>query len=389
MTRTATLRKFLPLLALALYLLGMSSAIAAISLVPSPPSIAAESYILMDFQSGKVLARKNFDERIPPASMTKMMTAYIVFHELESGQIHLDDQVTISKTAWKTGGSSMFLEVGTQATVHQLLHGMLVASGNDAAVALAEYVGGTGKTFVHYMNHFAAKLGMKNTHFDNPDGLPDPDHYSTAHDLAILARALVRKYPEYLHFFSEKEFTWGGIKQYNRNELLWRDPSVDGLKTGHTKAAGYCLAATAKRDGMRLISVVTHTDSNDARARTSEALLNYGFRFFKTRRIASSDKTLDNLRVWKGTKDHLTVGVLKDYYVTVPSSAAKNLTIHLQTRDRVIAPVKAGQKMGTLQVKHNGKIIGHTPVYALTTIKAGSWFKQIWDSIVLFFTNLI
>lgn len=321
--------------------------------------------------------------------MTKLMTLFIVFHELKAGSIHLSDKVTISKKAWHTGGSRMFLKVGSKVSVRNLIKGITVDSGNDATMALAQYVGGTIGTFVQYMNQFAKQLGMSNTHFENPTGLPHPDHYSTARDLATLARDIIKDYPQYMKFFDIKKFTWNGITQPNWNKLLFEDPTVDGMKTGHTKEAGYCLVATAIRHGTRLISVVTHTPSNNARATTSEALLNYGYRFFETRKIYNADSAVKKLRVWKGTKDHVSIGVQKALYVTVPQSAGKKLNTVVSTPKRIMAPIKKGQNLGTVKVMDGGKVVSKKPLYALETVKSGGWFKQIWDSIVLFFTNLL
>ena len=389
MARTIRPRPFLFLLFMALSLFAAVSAQAQSLPMPSPPSIAAKSYILLDFHSGRIIAQKNPNDRIPPASMTKLMTLFIVFHELKQGRIHLDDKVTISKKAWHTGGSRMFVKVGSKVSVRDLIKGVTVDSGNDATVALAQYVGGTTGTFVQYMNQFAKQLGMTNTHFENPTGLPHPDHYSSARDLATLARATIKDYPQYMKFFDIKKFTWNGITQDNWNKLLFEDPTVDGMKTGHTEEAGYCLIATAKRHGMRLISVVTHTPSNNARASTSEALLNYGYRFFETRKIYNAGAVVKKLRVWKGASDHVSIGVQKPLYVTVPQSAGKKLDTEVSTPKRIMAPVHSGQQLGTVKVLDDGKVVSQKPLYALQAVKPGGWFKQIWDSIVLFFKNLL
>jgi D-alanyl-D-alanine carboxypeptidase (penicillin-binding protein 5/6) len=388
MLRTLRFPIYLIPLGLALYCLAMVPASASLLPVPSPPNIPANSYILMGYKSGKILAQKNVDEHIPPASMTKMMSLYIVFHELKNGQIKLDDKVRISKKAWKTGGSKMFVEAGSRVSVKDLIRGVIVDSGNDATVALAQYVGGTVPTFVHYMNHFAKKLGMDNTHFENPTGLPHPDHYSTARDLATLVRALIRRYPKYYKFFGDKKMTWSGIKQYNRNELLFRDPSVDGLKTGHTKAAGYCLAASGVRQGMRMITVVTHTASNDARASTSEALLNYAFRFYNTVKVQDGRQAVKKLKVWKGASDQVPIGLPQTLYVTVPKQDAGHLKTEISTAKQVVAPVEKGQKLGTMKITANDKLVAVKPLHALQAVKSGGFVKKGWDSVKMFFAGL-
>ncbi|HKK13923.1 MAG TPA: D-alanyl-D-alanine carboxypeptidase family protein, partial [Gammaproteobacteria bacterium] len=302
--------------------------------VPKPPAIGAKGYILMDYHSDQILAQDNADKRMEPASITKLMTAYLVFQALESGQIHMDDKVHITKKAWRTPGSRMFVKVNTKVSVKDLLQGMITQSGNDATVALAQFVAGSEDTFAAMMNRQAKALGMNHTHFVNPTGLPDPNHYTTAHDIAKLARALIRDFPEYYKLYSEKKFTWNNITQYNRNKLLWRDPSVDGMKTGHTESAGYCLVASAKRKHMRLISVVLGTKSNEARADASQALLNYGFRFFETHKLYDAHKPLTHARVWKGADDKLSLGLAHTLYVTVPRGQYKDLDASMSVNSR-------------------------------------------------------
>ena len=281
-------------------------------IIPKAPAIAAKSYILIDHNSNKILAQNNADEPMAPASITKVMTAYVIFSELEEGNIKLDDMVTVSKKAWKTQGSRMFIKVNSKVSVQDLLQGMIIQSGNDASVALAEHIAGSEDTFAALMNQHAKELGMTNTHFLNSTGLPDPEHKTSAKDLAILANALIKRFPEYYKWYSTREFTYNKITQPNRNKLLWRDNSVDGMKTGFTEDAGYCLLSSAKRNNMRLVSVVLGTKSTGARAQESQKLLNYGFRFYESHVIYPVGKALKNIRIYKGAHEQLPVGVAKD-----------------------------------------------------------------------------
>lgn len=268
--------------------------------IPEPPAIASSAHLLVDHHTGKVIAEHNPDERLEPASLTKIMTAYVVFRELAAGKIALTDEVLISEKAWRTGGSKTFIELGKRIPLEVLLHGMIIQSGNDASVALAEHVAGSEDTFAHLMNSNAQRLGMVNSHFINATGLPDPEHYSTARDMTLVTAATIREFPEYYAWYAEKEYVYHGIKQNNRNRLLWQDPAVDGVKTGHTEAAGYCLVASAKRESMRLTSVVMGAKSEKARAEASLALLNYGFRFYESPQLYPGGKPVENLRVWMG-----------------------------------------------------------------------------------------
>ncbi len=292
--------------------------------VPSPPKTAAEAYILIDYNSGKIIASQNADMRVEPASLTKIMTGYVVINELSNGNISLDDMVTISPKAWKMPGSKMFIEVGKKVSVHDLIKGMVIQSGNDASVALAEHIAGSEEVFAELMNKYAESLGMTHTHYMNATGLPNPDHYTTAEDLSILARALINKFPEEYEWYAQKKFTFNGITQYNRNKLLWQDPSVDGLKTGHTESAGYCLVTSAKRDDMRLISVVLGTDSAKQRIQESQKLLNYGFRFFETHKLYQAGQRLNDARIWEGQQD--TVGLGLETTFTSPFRVANTKT---------------------------------------------------------------
>lgn len=356
--------------------------------VPSPPKTAAEAYILIDFNSGKIVASNKPEMRVEPASLTKIMTGYVVINELANGNIHLDDMVTISPKAWKMPGSKMFIEVGKKVSVQNLIKGMVIQSGNDASVALAEHIAGSEEVFAELMNKYAASLGMTGTHYMNATGLPNPDHYTTAQDLSILARALITKFPEEYKWYAQKKFTFNGISQYNRNKLLWQDPSVDGLKTGHTKSAGYCLVASAKRDDMRLISVVLGTDSAKTRIQESQKLLNYGFRFFETHKLYDNGQRLNDARIWEGQKDSVGLGLTDDLYVTIPRGQYKNLKIESSIQPEIIAPVAEEKPLGKLFITLNGDTIEERPLVALSQVEEGSFFKKIIDQIKLLFKSL-
>jgi len=352
-------------------------------LIPSAPSVAASSYILMDFNSGRVLAEKNADKKLPPASLTKIMTVYVVFRELSNGHLTLDEKVTISKKAWRTPGSRMFVEVNKQVTVENLLKGVIIQSGNDASVALAEHVAGNEATFAELMNQQAQRLSMSNTHYQNSMGLPVDNHYTTARDLAILTQALIKDFPEYYRWDSQKQFTYNNITQHNRNKLLWRDQSVDGVKTGHTDEAGYCLVASAKRNDMRLISVVMGTASENARATESQALLNYGFRFFETHKLYGAMTPLTETRIWKGDRKKLPLGLTDDLYVTVPRRHFNDLKAETQVDSRIIAPIKEGESVGTLNVTLAGGTLINKPLIALNDVAKGSFIQRIYDEAML------
>ncbi|MBD3754546.1 MAG: D-alanyl-D-alanine carboxypeptidase [Gammaproteobacteria bacterium] len=356
--------------------------------VPSPPQIAGTSHLLIDFDSGKVLAAKEPDARIEPASLTKIMTGYVVINELTNGNMSLDEMVTISEKAWKMPGSKMFIEVGKQVSVRDLIKGMVIQSGNDASVALAEYVAGSEGVFAQLMNKYAKALGMNNTHFVNATGMPDPDHYTTANDLAILTKALITKFPEEYKWYSEKKFTYNGITQYNRNKLLWQDPTVDGLKTGHTETAGYCLVSSAKRDDMRLISVVLGTNSMEQRIQETQKLLNYGFRFYETHPLYKANQRLNDVKVWEGSKDLLGVGLQSDLFVTIPRGQYKNLVIESTLEPEIVAPITTNQPLGTLHVSLNGQTVADQPLVALSDVEEGSFFKKLMDQIKRMFSSL-
>jgi len=375
----------LPALFVLLSLLLQPARAADPVLIPAAPEIGAKAYNLIDFNSGRVLAEKDAEQRLEPASLTKIMTAYVVFRELAKGNLKLEDMVTVSEKAWKTEGSRMFAEVGAQISVENLLKGMIVQSGNDASVALAEHVAGDESVFTQMMNQNAERLGMKNTHYKNSMGLPDPEHYTTAKDLAILTRAMIEEFPEYYKWHAIKEFLFNGIKQTNRNRLLWRDPTVDGVKTGHTEGAGYCLVTSALRDGMRLIAVVLGTKSDNERANANQALLNYGFRFFETRPLYKSNEKLAEARVWKGTDSMLDLGLARDFHVTFPKGQYKLLQASMEIQNSVVAPVRKNDTLGAVKVTLNGQVVGQADLTALKDDEEGGLFRRSFDSLQLLF----
>jgi len=352
---------------------------------PSPPRLDAGAYLLMDFASGGVLASNNADESLDPASITKLMTAYAVFRAIRSGQISIDDQVLISEKAWRTPGSRMFIEVNTRVPVSELLPGMIVQSGNDASVALAEHVAGTEETFAEIMNQLAAELGMTQTRYRNSTGLPSEGHLTSAADIAILASALISEFPDYYQWYSQKEFTYNGITQGNRNALLWRDDSVDGMKTGYTESAGYCLVSSAKRNDMRLIAVVLGTSSPSARANESQALLNYGFRFFESHKLWEAGDVISNARVWKGDSDSTRLIVRDPVYVTVPRGSAGNIQTEVELPENIVAPINTGDIIGTVRAKLGVDTLASAPVFSASDIEAGSIFSTLWDELLLWF----
>ena len=346
------------------------------------PTVAASSYILLDFNSGRILAEKDPDKRLAPASLTKIMTVYVVFREINAGHMTLDEKVTISQNAWETGGSKMFVEVNKQVAVEDLLQGVVIQSGNDASVALAEHVAGSEQTFATMMNEQAARLGMNNSHFENSMGLPTPNHYSTARDLATLTQALIKEFPDYYRWDSQKEFTYNKITQQNRNQLLWRDASVDGVKTGFTDEAGYCMVASAKREDMRLISVVMGTASANARANESQSLLNYGFRFYETHRLYDANTPLTEVRVRKGETSKLQVGVAEDIYVTAPRKHFTELKAETQVDKAIIAPINKGDTVGSLHVSLGNETILDKPLVAMSSIAEGGLFRRLYDAAI-------
>jgi D-alanyl-D-alanine carboxypeptidase (penicillin-binding protein 5/6) len=353
--------------------------------VPKEPSVGAKGYLVEDFLSGQAIAEKDADEPLEPASITKLMTAYVIFQEIRGGTLSLEDKVRISEKAWRTPGSRMFVEVNTQVSVADLLKGMIIQSGNDATVALAEQVAGTEEGFASLMNHHAERLGMTRSHFVNSTGLPDKDHYTTARDIARISRALIEEFPEYYRWYSERKFTYNDITQYNRNKLLWRDESVDGLKTGHTDSAGYCLVTSAERDGMRLISVVLGTKSEEARADASQALLNYGFRFFETHKLYDSGSKLTAARIWKGATDSVDLGLDHTLYVTIPRGEYSNLDAAMQLQDQIMAPVARDQALGRVVVRLGDQLVAEKDLVALQPVSEGSFWQRIVDEALLYF----
>ena len=358
--------------------------------LPPPPELKARSFIVLDHDSGRVLAALDPDSRQEPASLTKLMTAYVVFHALKEGRIKPDDLVTVSENAWrqaspKLGGSAMYIEVGKQISVENLLQGMIVQSGNDATMALAEHVGGTEATFVQMMNSFAKQLGLTGTQFTDSAGMPNPEQYITARDAALLASALIRDYPEYYRWYSQKEFSWNGITQQNRNGLLWRDPTVDGVKTGHTKSAGYCLVVSAKRGDMRLVSAVMGTDSMRAREDANAALLNYGYNFFETKRIFAAGQPLTSVRVWKGAEPEVALTLRRDLYVTGQRGRMGSVRAEFELPEQLIAPLSAQTALGKARIVVDGSTIAAHDLYAVEDLPQGGIFRRGIDTVKLWF----
>lgn len=358
--------------------------------VPAPPQLAATAYVLMDAATGQVLVGEKGDERLPPASLTKLMTAYIATLEIQTGKIGEKDMVTISEHAWRTGGagsggSTMFLPVNSQASVGDLLHGVIIQSGNDASIALAEYIAGSEDAFADMMNATAERLGMKNTHFMNATGLPDPQHYSSAHDMAILARAIINEDADHYAIYSQKDFLWNNIKQPNRNLLLWRDKTVDGLKTGHTQEAGYCLVASAVRDGARMITAVFGTNSEQARAAETQKLLTYGFRFFESRTFYQKGTELAQATVWKGQKSVVKAGLAQDLALTMPKGQLEKLQAGMTLNPQLTAPIAQGDVIGKVEVKLGDEVVHSADLVALEPVEEGGFLRRLWDSIKLFF----
>jgi serine-type D-Ala-D-Ala carboxypeptidase (penicillin-binding protein 5/6) len=384
MSRSSTALVLFSLAALSAF--GVDTALAAAP-IPNPPDVTARAYMLSDYQSGRVLAADHPDDRMEPASLTKLMTAYLVFSALKENRLKLTDLVTISEHAWRAEGSRTFVQVGTQIPVDILIKGMIIQSGNDATIALAERVGGTEPAFAEMMNEYAKRLGMKGSHFENSDGLPSPNHYTTARDMTTLAKALIRDFPEYYPLFSMHEFLWNNIKQQNRNGLLTRDPTVDGLKTGHTDSAGFCLVTSAKRDGMRLVSVVMGSPSVKAREDASSALLSYGYTFYETALLKKAHDTVLNPRVFKSESGYAAVGVPNDIVVTIGRGQASSLTTTAKlTTEPLIAPLAAGKAIGELIVTDStGAVIARSPLVPLKAVpEAGLWTRAV-DGMRLWF----
>ncbi|MCC7120020.1 MAG: D-alanyl-D-alanine carboxypeptidase [Gammaproteobacteria bacterium] len=372
-------------LALALVLVSSIAGAAQFPNIPAPPDLGVKAYILIDYDTGETLAELEPDMRLEPASLTKIMTVYAVAEALRRNLIKLDDKTIVSEYAWKQEGSRMFIDVDKPVTVDELLHGDIIQSGNDASVALAEHVSGTEETFATVMNQHAETLGMKDSRFTNSTGLPHPDHYTTARDMAVLSRALIHDFPDIYALFKIPEYTYNGITQKNRNGLLGKDPSVDGVKTGHTELAGYCLIASAQRDGMRLVSVVMGADSDGARTRASQALLNYGFRFYETRKLYGKGAKVATARVWQGEHEHADLGVTKDVFVTFPRGRYDELDAKAEIATQITAPVAEGQQLGTVKVVLGDTSITTIALSALAEVPEGSLAGQLIDRVMMMF----
>ncbi len=366
-------------------LLSLTLAVTAHAALPMPPApqLAAHAWLLVDANSGQSLAEKDADSRVEPASLTKLMTAYLVFGALKEHRLTLNQTLPVSEKAWRSEGSRTFLKVNSQAKVEDLVKGMIVQSGNDACIALAEGIAGSEDAFVAMMNQEAQRLAMTGSHFVNATGLPNPGHYATARDLAKLATALIRAYPNEYKYYSIKEFTYNGITQPNRNRLLWLDPNVDGMKTGHTDRAGYCLIASAKRDNRRLLSVVLGAGSDNSRAAESQKLLNYGLQFFETMKLYSANQPVTTLRIYKGTSGSLGAGFQRDFYVTVPRGSSQRIQAQVITRQPMLAPIARGQGVGTLRLTLEGKPVGDFTLTALSSIGVSGLIRRGWDSLML------
>ncbi len=366
--------------------LGVFTALqAATTPVPAPPQVGATAYLLVDFDSGAVLAEHNIDSPMPPASITKIMTSYVVYRELVTNAFTLDSEVPVSEKAWRMKGSRMFIEVGDKVSVEDLLRGVVIQSGNDASVALAEFVAGSEASFAEMMNLHARRLGMTNTRYRNSTGWPHPEHVTTARDIATITRALITEFPQYYETYAEKQFTYNGIPQYNRNKLLWRDATVDGVKTGHTEDAGYCLVSSARRDDMRLIAVVMGAKSEKRRAEASSTLLGYGFRFFETHKLYAADQSLSEIRVWRGAQETLPVGLREDLFVTIPRGQYKQLDAALQVGETVTAPTSRYQSLGKVRVTLGEQLIEERPLLALQEIAQGNLWQRARDSVLQMF----
>ena len=358
------------------------------SMVPKAPKLNLDSYILLEASTNTVIAEFNADNQISPASMTKVMTGYVIADQIDSGAISLDDKVLISEKAWKTGGSKMFIEAGKRILVRDLLSGIVIQSGNDATVAMAEYVAGSEEGFVDFMNAYASELGLGNTLFQNAVGWTDPDHFSSAKDLANITKALINNFPDHYATYKEKEFTFSGIRQLNRNKLLWRDDTVDGVKTGHTESAGYCLISSAKRNDMRLIAVVAGSPSENERLTASQRLLEYGFRFFATQKLISKATEVTSAKVWGGKMDKVSLGAKDDILLTLPRSDFKNLKANYNFNNNIQAPISAGDVIGNIEFISNDQLVLSAPLIAIESVEAKGFFGRIWARIVFWIMSL-
>ena len=358
------------------------------SMVPKAPKLNLTSYILMEASTNTVIAEFNSDNQIAPASMTKVMSGYVIADQLANGSISLDDKVLISEKAWKTGGSKMFVEAGKRVSVKDLLSGIIIQSGNDATIAMAEYVAGSEEGFVDFMNAYASEMGLTNSLFQNATGFSDPNHFTSAKDLAKLTQALINNFPDHYTTYKEKEFTFSGIRQLNRNKLLWRDDSVDGVKTGHTDSAGFCLISSAKRNDMRLIAVVAGSESENERLTASQRLLEYGFRFYATQKLVSQETKVTSAKVWGGQTDEVALGSSKDIYLTLPRSDFKNIKANYQFNNNLQAPIEVGQEIGSIEFTSNDRIVLSAPLVAIENVDAKGFFGMLWSRLVYWITSL-
>ena len=358
------------------------------SMVPKAPKLNLDSYILIEASTNTVIAEFNSDDQISPASMTKVMSGYVVADQIASGAISLDDKVLISEKAWKTGGSKMFIEAGKRVSVKDLLSGIVIQSGNDATIAMAEYVAGSEEGFVDFMNAYASEMGLTNTLFQNSTGFSDPNHFTSAKDLAKLTQELINKFPDHYATYKEKEFTFSGIRQLNRNKLLWRDDSVDGVKTGHTDSAGFCLISSARRNDMRLIAVVAGSESENERLTASQRLLEYGFRFYATQKLVSQETKVTTAKVWGGKTNEVALGSTQDIYLTLPRSEFKNIKANYQFTNNLQAPIEIGEKIGSIEFTSNDRVVLSAPLMAIDNVEAKGFFGMLWARLVYWITSL-
>ena len=362
--------------------------LSAQSLVPKAPKLNLNSYILIEASTNTVIAEFNSDNQIAPASMTKVMSGYVMADQIANGSISLDDKVLISEKAWKTGGSKMFIEAGKRVSVKDLLSGIIIQSGNDATIAMAEYVAGSEEGFVDFMNAYASEMGLTNSLFQNSTGFSDPNHFTSAKDLAKLTQALINNFPDHYATYKEKEFTFSGIRQLNRNKLLWRDDSVDGVKTGHTDSAGFCLISSAQRNDMRLIAVVAGSESENERLTASQRLLEYGFRFYATQKLVSQEIKVTTAKVWGGKANEVALGSTKDIYLTLPRSEFKNIKANYQFNNNLQAPIEIGQMIGSIEFTSNDRVVLSAPLVAIETVEAKGFFGMLWSRLVYWITSL-
>ena len=371
-----------------LFLVPLCVDLASQSMVPNAPKLDLSSYILIEASTNTVLAEFNSDDQIAPASMTKVMSGFVIADQIASGAISLDDKVLISEKAWKTGGSKMFIEAGKRVSVKDLLSGIIVQSGNDATIAMAEYVAGSEEGFVDFMNAYAAEMGLSNSLFQNATGFTDPNHFTSAKDLAYLTKALINKFPEHYATYKEKEFTFGGIRQLNRNKLLWRDDTVDGVKTGHTDSAGYCLISSAQRNDMRLIAVVAGSPSENERLTASQRLLEYGFRFFATQKLVTQNTKVTSAKVWGGQNSEVSLGSQTDLHLTLPRSEFKNIKANYKFKNNIQAPIAVGQKIGIIEFTSNDRVVLSAPLVAIESVEAKGFFGRLIARLIYWITSL-